>query len=276
MRLDGRIVSKEIETRISYKVNELKTALRRLPKLFLCYVGKDDASKAYSNSILRTAKRLEIDFEYLHLEDIEEIDLLNTIAKKNQDNSIDGIMIQMPLPKNIDKGKVIALINPSKDIDGVTNHSSAKIYLGEDTFEPCTAKGILVLLEKYQVPIEGSNVVIVGRSNVVGKPLSMLLLSKNATVTIAHSKTKDLATITRKADIVVTAIGIPNYFDESYFTKDTYVIDAGTRFLDGNLVGDVNFDKVNGEVKGITPVPGGVGSITTMMLFENLLKAYGH
>lgn len=272
--INGREVSKSIKESIkSFVENRIKEN-KKVPKMASILVGNDDGSKYYLNSQEKIATSLGVLFDKIILdENIKEEDLLSEIHRLNNDESIHGIMIQLPMPKHIDEKKVINLISPKKDIDCLTYENVGKLYLGEDTFLPCTPNSIITLLKKYNVDIEGKEVVILGRSNIVGKPAFEMFLNENATVTICHSRTKNLKEICKRADILVVAIGSPKFITSEYVKNGAIIIDVGTSSFEGKITGDVDFDSVLDKSSLITPVPGGVGALTTTLLINNVCEA---
>ncbi len=272
--INGREVSKSIKESIkSFVENRIKEN-KKVPKMASILVGNDDGSKYYLNSQEKIATSLGVLFDKIILdENIKEEDLLSEIHRLNNDESIHGIMIQLPMPKHIDEKKVINLISPKKDIDCLTYENVGKLYLGEDTFLPCTPNSIITLLKKYNVDIEGKEVVILGRSNIVGKPAFEMFLNENATVTICHSRTKNLKEICKRADILVVAIGSPKFITSEYVKNGAIIIDVGTSSFEGKITGDVDFDSVLDKASLITPVPGGVGALTTTLLINNVCEA---
>ena len=207
-------------------------------------------------------------------EKTKEEDLIKLINKLNSDNEITGIILQSPVPSQIDFNKCSGLIDAKKDVDGFTKENIYNLYLGVDTILPCTVKGIIRLLEEYKIKISGENVVIVGRGNIVGHPLGLAMLNKDATVTIAHSKTNNLKDITKKADILISATGIPHLIKEDMVKENATIIDVGVAKIDGKIVGDVDFINVSKKAKYITPNPGGVGPMTVAMIIDNLIFMY--
>ncbi|MGL4874790.1 MAG: bifunctional 5,10-methylenetetrahydrofolate dehydrogenase/5,10-methenyltetrahydrofolate cyclohydrolase, partial [Clostridium sp.] len=206
-------------------------------------------------------------------ENVEESTIIEKIKNLNKDESVSGIMVLLPLPRDLNEEKIVNTISSEKDIDCLTRKSVGKLYLGEKTLNPCTPLSIMTLLESYKVNLEGKEVVVLGRSNIVGKPVAQLLLNKNATVTICHSKTRNLKEICKRADILIVAIGKPKFITNEYVKKDAIVIDVGTSSLNGKITGDVDFENVLEKVQLITPVPGGVGSLTTTLLVKNSCEA---
>ncbi|MDY6011800.1 bifunctional 5,10-methylenetetrahydrofolate dehydrogenase/5,10-methenyltetrahydrofolate cyclohydrolase [Clostridium sp.] len=272
--INGREVSKSIKESIkSFVENRIKEN-KKVPKMASILVGNDDGSKYYLNSQEKIATSLGVLFDKIILdENIKEEDLLSEIHRLNNDESIHGIMIQLPMPKHIDEKKVINLISPKKDIDCLTYENVGKLYLGEDTFLPCTPNSIITLLKEHNVDIEGKEVVILGRSNIVGKPAFEMFLNENATVTICHSRTKNLKEICKRADILVVAIGSPKFITSEYVKNGAIIIDVGTSSFEGKITGDVDFDSVLDKASLITPVPGGVGALTTTLLINNVCEA---
>lgn len=272
--IDGRKVSLEIKEEIRSFVNNRKEKGLKVPKVVSILVGNDGGSVFYINNQEKVATSLGVDFKKLLLDEtISENHLIAEIEKLNNDNNVHGIILQLPLPKGINEKKVINAISADKDIDCLTYENQGKLYCGEKVFLPCTPNSVITLLKKYEIELEGKNVVVIGRSNIVGKPVAQLLLNKNATVTICHSRTKNLQDICRNADIIVVAIGRPKYLNEDFVNENSIVIDVGTSSLDGKITGDVDFERVSDKVNMITPVPGGVGALTTTLLIKNACEA---
>lgn len=272
--IDGKKISLEIKEEIKVFVNERKKRGLRVPKIVSILVGNDGGSIYYINNQEKVATSLGLNFDKLILdEDIKEDKLINIIRKLNEDSNVDGIILQLPLPKNLNEKKIINSILPDKDIDCLTYINQGKLYCGEEVFLPCTPNSVVTLLERYNIELQGKNVVIIGRSNIVGKPVAQLLLNKNATVTICHSKTKNLKDICKKADILIVAIGRAKYLNKDYVNKNSIIIDVGTSSFNGKITGDVDFNDVINEVEMITPVPGGVGALTTTLLIKNSCEA---
>ncbi|MCF0148472.1 MAG: bifunctional methylenetetrahydrofolate dehydrogenase/methenyltetrahydrofolate cyclohydrolase [Clostridium sp.] len=272
--IDGKKISLKIKEEIKAFVKGRLEKGLRAPKIASILVGNDGGSIYYINSQEKVANSLGIEFDKIILEeDIEEDNLLKIISKLNEDTGVDGIILQLPLPKNLNEKKIINAISPEKDIDCLTYINQGKLYCGENVFLPCTPNSVITLLEKYNIELEGKNVVVIGRSNIVGKPVAQLLLNKNATITICHSKTKNLKDLCKKADILIVAIGRAKYINKDYINKKSIVIDVGTTSLNGKITGDVDFDDVINEVEMITPVPGGVGALTTTLLIKNSCEA---
>lgn len=272
------INGKEIATNIRAEIKEY--ILKRLelglktPKIVSILVGNDDGSIYYINNQEKIATSVGCNFEKMLLnENISEIELIEKIKTLNLDKEVDGIILQLPLPMGLNETKIINSICPEKDIDCLTYINQGKLYSNGRTYLPCTPNSIVTLLEKSNVNLEGKNVVVIGRSNIVGKPVAQLLLNKNATVTICHSKTRNLKKISKEADIIIVAIGKPKFLNEEYVSDKSIVIDVGTSSLQGKITGDVNFDNVFDKVEMITPVPGGVGALTTTLLIKNACEA---
>ncbi|WGH76668.1 bifunctional methylenetetrahydrofolate dehydrogenase/methenyltetrahydrofolate cyclohydrolase FolD [Tenacibaculum tangerinum] len=283
--LDGKKTSADIKEEIALEVAALKANDKKVPHLAAVIVGSDGASLTYVNAKVKACERVGFESTLIRLpEDTTEEELLNEIAILNVDNDIDGFIVQLPLPDHIDEQKVLMAVDPDKDVDGFHPMNVGKMTLNLPTFISATPFGILELLERYKVETSGKNVVIIGRSHIVGSPMSILLSQKrkvgNATVTLTHSRTKNLQEVTKKADIIVAAIGIPEFLKADMVKDDVVVIDVGiTRVADASrkngfrLVGDVAFNEVAAKASHITPVPGGVGPMTIAMLLKNTLLA---
>jgi methylenetetrahydrofolate dehydrogenase (NADP+)/methenyltetrahydrofolate cyclohydrolase len=268
--IDGKIVSKLVKDNIKSIIESKKIS----PSLAVILVGNDPASLTYVRNKTKECLEVGISPKDYHLpEDTSEEKLLELIGNLNKDDDIDGILVQLPLPKHINTNKILNAISPYKDVDGFHPENVGKLMIGTPFVEPCTPKGVIRLLEHYGISVEGKRAVVLGRSNIVGKPMAIMLLHRNATVTICHSKTKDLSEITKQADILVSAIGIPNFVKADMIKKDAVVIDVGINKVEENgkskLVGDVDFENVKEVASYITPVPGGVGPMTRAMLLEN-------
>ena len=273
--IDGKKVSSHIKDNIAAEVKILKNKTGKTPGLAVVLVGDDPASAVYVKNKNKTCKNIGFQsFEHILPENTSEDKLLNLINELNNDDQVNGILVQLPLPSHISSSKILVSINPQKDVDGFHLENVGRLVTGNALFKPCTPAGIIKLLDEYKIEIEGKNAVIIGRSNIVGKPVSFLLLERNATVTICHSRTKDLPSITRSADILIAAIGKPNFVSLDMVKNNAVVIDVGINRLDGKLVGDVDFTSVSKQASLITPVPGGVGPMTIAMLMENTLQAF--
>lgn len=272
--IDGKLVSSKIKENIKSKVIEFKEKTNFSPHLAVIVVGNDPASAVYVKNKIESAEEVGIYSRVLQYpEDVSEQEILHKIYELNNSFSFDGILVQLPLPKHISEKKITSAISPLKDVDAFHPENVGKIFLGNYDLLPCTPAGIIKLLEYYNVKISGSNCVVIGRSNIVGKPMAHLLLERNGTVTVCHSKTKNLAEITKQADILIVAIGKPQFVTADMVKQGAVVIDVGINRVDGKLVGDVDFDSVSEVASYITPVPGGVGVMTVAMLLENTLKA---
>ena len=273
--IDGKKVSSHIKDNIAAEVKMLKNKTGKTPGLAVVLVGDDPASAVYVKNKNKTCKNIGFQsFEHILSENTSEDKLLNLINELNNDDQVNGILVQLPLPSHISSKTILVSINPQKDVDGFHLENVGRLVTGNALFKPCTPAGIIKLLDEYKIEIEGKNAVIIGRSNIVGKPVSFLLLERNATVTICHSRTKDLPSITRSADILIAAIGKPNFVSLDMVKNNAVVIDVGINRLDGKLVGDVDFASVSKQASLITPVPGGVGPMTIAMLMENTLQAF--
>lgn len=272
--IEGKKIAEEVRLSWKVQVDDLKLN-GIIPGLAVIIVGEDPASQVYVRNKIRACDQVGIYSKSHRLDaNISEDELLEQIEQLNQDDDIHGILVQLPLPKHINEQKVLETISVEKDVDGFHLYNVGALVTGNTIFAPCTPYGVKVLLENMDVPVEGKHAVVVGRSNIVGKPMAMLLLQMNATVTICTSKTQDLAQITRQADILVVATGRPQMITGEMVKKDAVVIDVGiNRLDDGRLVGDVDYDSVLEKAGYITPVPGGVGPMTITMLVVNTVNA---
>lgn len=260
---------------IREKVNKYKEEGKRIPKLGVILVGDNPASVSYVKGKRKACEDTGMAFELKELKDtVSQAELIAEIEKWNDDETIDGILVQLPLPEGIDENAVIEHIDHKKDVDGLTSYNAGKLFLGEDGFVPCTPLGVMAILKEMNVDLEGKNAVVIGRSSLVGLPVSKLLLNKHATVTVCHSRTKNLKEIASRADVLVVAIGKARFINHEYVKEGAFVIDVGVNRVDGKLCGDVDFDDVIDKVSMITPVPKGVGPMTIAMLMNNVLKAY--
>ncbi len=272
--IDGKALAKKIRMELKEEVEKLKKK-NIFTKLAVIMVGEDKASKVYVRNKSKACEEIGVEYEeFLLNDDTKMEDLLNLIEELNNRPDINGILLQSPIPKHLDINKAFNKIDYRKDVDGFNPVNVGKLVIGEDCFISCTPFGVMKMLEEYGIEIEGKNAVVVGRSNIVGKPLAQCLLKKNATVTICHSRTKNIHEITNNADILVAALGKPKYIKENMVKEDAVVIDIGiNRGDDGKLVGDVDFENVSKKASYITPVPGGVGPMTIAMLMNNVVKA---
>ena len=283
--LDGKKTSNEIKEEIKITVNSMKASGERPPHLAAVLVGNDGASLTYVGSKVRSCEYVGFDSTLIRLEsNISEEELLRHISELNQDDNLDGYIVQLPLPNHINEEKILLAIDPRKDVDGFHPTNFGRMALELNAFIPATPFGILQLLERYKVPTSGKHCVVVGRSHIVGRPISILMSQKgpagNATVTVAHSRTENLDMLTRSADIVIMALGIPEYLTADMVKEDVVIIDVGiTRVPDKKhpkgyvIKGDVAYEEVSKKAKFITPVPGGVGPMTIAMLLQNTLLA---
>lgn len=269
--IDGKKIAESIRKEIRKKISKLS----HKPGLAVVQVGDNAISTVYVNLKQKAAQEVGMHFEKITLdEDVQMHELLNTIDGLNERTDINGFLVQLPLPEHLNEDTVIDSIRAEKDVDGFHPMNMGDLLIGKPRLVPATPLGVIKLIESTGVSIEGKNAVVIGRSNIVGKPVAMLLLQKNATVTICHSRTKDLAAVCKTADILVVAIGRPKMVNSDFVKEGAVVIDVGTSKVDGKIVGDVDFDSVK-EVAGyLTPVPGGVGPMTIAMLLGNTLRAY--
>ncbi|MCC8377087.1 MAG: bifunctional methylenetetrahydrofolate dehydrogenase/methenyltetrahydrofolate cyclohydrolase FolD [Rickettsia endosymbiont of Graphium doson] len=275
--IDGKALANEILSELKHEVQRFKDKAGELPKLAIVLVGDNPESIIYVKNKIKHANKIGIDTLLLNLPiTIKTEDLIAKISELNLDKNISGIIVQLPLPDSIDKNKILSAISPSKDVDGFHPLNVGYLHSGIDSgFVPCTALGCLEVIKKHEPNLSGKNAVIVGRSNIVGKPLSALLLKEDCSVTICHSKSQNLSSITSKADIVVAAIGSPLELTSEYFKPDAIVIDVGINRIGGNkIIGDVDFENVKSKVKYITPVPGGIGPMTIAFLLKNTVQAF--
>ena len=272
--IDGKKISKEIKDELKAKVEQYKKEGKEC-SLAVIQVGNDPASSVYVGNKKKACEYIGIgSVSYELPEETTEQELLDLIAKLNNDRKINGILCQLPLPKHIDEDKIINAISPEKDVDGFHPQSVGSLVIGQPGFVSCTPAGIIELLKRSGTEISGKNCVVIGRSNIVGKPMSLLMLRENATVTICHSKTKDLQAVCKQADILIVAIGKPQYIGAEYVKDGAVVIDVGIHRDENNkLCGDVKFDEVEPVASYITPVPGGVGPMTIAMLMNNCVSA---
>ena len=267
--INGREVAKNWKDKIAKQVSELTVQ----PHLAVVLVGDNPASQVYVRNKEKACAQTGIRSTVIRLkEDCTQVELENVVRSLNTDGSVHGILVQLPLPTHINEADILALINPQKDVDGFHAMNSGRLMNGQKGFIPCTPLGIMKLLEAYEIPLEGKHAVIVGRSNIVGKPMAMLLLAQNATVTICHSKTKNLIEFTRQADILIAAVGKANFITPDMVKAGAVVIDVGINRVNGQIVGDVD-TRVNEIASYITPVPGGVGQMTIAMLLSNTVDA---
>lgn len=272
--LDGKELARKIRANLKEEIKELKKN-GILPKLAVIMVGEDSASKIYVKNKSKACEEIGVDFEeYILKSDITMDELKNLINSLNEKKDIHGILLQSPIPQHLDINEAFKSIKPEKDVDGFHPINVGKLSLGQDTFVSCTPFGIVKILEEYNIPIQGKHVVILGRSNIVGKPLIQCMLQKNATVTVCHSKTEHIEEYTKQADILIVAIGKAKFVKSNMVKEGTTIIDVGiNRNEDGKICGDVDFENVKEIASYITPVPGGVGPMTIAMLMHNVVKA---
>lgn len=276
MILDGKQLSQELKDEMRQEVDALAKEYGRRPCLMVVIVGNNPASQSYVRGKIKATEYVGFDGSLVSLpEDVTEDALIAEIERLNQNELVDGILVQLPLPKHISEDRVIASISPEKDVDGFHATNVARLWLNQPCIVPCTPKGVIVMLDRAGIEITGKNAVVVGRSNIVGKPVAKLLLDRNATVTIAHSRTKNLKEVCRQADILVAAVGRPQMLTADYIKPGAAVIDVGiNRLEDGRLVGDVDFEGAKAIAGAITPVPGGVGPMTITMLMRNTIECF--
>ena len=272
--IDGKELAKNIRGNLKIECEHLK-AKGIIPKFAVILVGDDPASKVYVKTKSKACNEIGVEYEeHILNSNITQKELIDLIHTLNQDTSVNGILLQSPIPKHLNIDEAFREISPEKDVDGFNPTNVGKLLLNQDTFVSCTPYGIMKMFEAYDIDLEGKNVVIIGRSNIVGKPLMACCLNKHATVTICHSRTKDLKEKTRNADILVAAIGKPNFVTEEMVKEGAVVIDVGiNRGEDKKITGDVDFETVKEKTSYITPVPGGVGPMTVAMLMNNVIKA---
>jgi len=275
--LDGKKLSEKIKTELKKEINEIVQEGLRPPALAVVMVGNDPASEIYVRNKIKSCQQVGIRSVNVNLpENATQEELEGVVKELNEDDGIDGIIVQLPLPKHLSCRKVIDLISPLKDVDGFHPENAGKCLIGlyERGLMPCTPAGVMRILKEYEIELQGKNAVMVGHSNIVGKPLAAMLINANATVSVCHIYTKDLASYTRQADILCVATGVPHLIKEDMVKEGAVVIDIGISRVNGKIVGDVDFENVQKKAYAITPVPGGVGPMTIAMLLYNTLKAY--
>lgn len=271
MNLTGKEIKEKILSEIHNEIIKIPTKL----KLAVIQIGNNQDCNIYINQKKKMCNYIGCEFKHIYLEDnIHTEEIIKIIKELNNDISITGIMVQLPLPKHIEQDKVINAINPKKDVDGLTITNCGKLFVQKDGLFPCTASGVMELLNRYNISVKGKNIVIIGRSNLVSKPLSMMLLKEDATITICHSKTDNLFEHTKNADILIVAIGKPKFIKSNMIKDESIIIDIGINVENNIICGDVDYNDVINKVKHITPVPGGIGQLTIAMLAKNILKAY--
>jgi methylenetetrahydrofolate dehydrogenase (NADP+)/methenyltetrahydrofolate cyclohydrolase len=270
--MDGKMISKKVREEIAQKISQNKT---RPPTLATIMVGEDPDSLVYFKSQQKACTQVGILPKPVQLSETStQKEVIHMVHMLNHDPEVDGIIMQMPLPKHLQKDEIIQEISWKKDVDCMTSINMGFLFMGNPYMVPNTPLSVMTMLAEYNIDLTGKEVVVIGRSNVVGKPLSMLLLGENATVTICHSKTKNLPSVSKKADIVVAAIGRAEMIDETFIKEGAIVIDVGINYENGKIKGDVNQEKVMNIASYLTPVPGGIGSLTTTLLLQNTIKAF--
>lgn len=268
--INGKEIREALKQELQDKINKISESL----KLVVIQVGDDPASNIYIKNKKKLCEELGILCEHKKFLEITEQDLIQEIDNLNNDKTVTGILVQLPLPPEIDETKIIEKISPLKDVDGLTSQNMGKLFTGNKALVPCTALGIIKMLEYLNIDLQGLNVTVVGRSKLVGLPLIALLLNKNCTVTVCHSKTKNLPEKTKNADVLIVAIGQKELITKDYVKDDAIVIDVGINRYQNKLYGDCNFNELLPKCKYITPVPGGVGPLTVIMLINNIIEAY--
>lgn len=273
--IDGKKVSQTVREEIKKEISEISEQGKHVG-LAVIIIGDDPASQVYVRNKINACNETGIlSRRYAFPANVSETEIIELIETLNNDNDINGILVQLPLPKHLNKERILSAIDPKKDVDGFSAEQSGKTFLGEEALSGCTPEGIITLLKAYNIKIEGLNAVVIGRSNIVGKPAAILLLKENATVTVCHTRTKDIKLYTKNADLIIVAVGKPKFLTEDMVKDGVIVIDAGiNRTEEGKLCGDVDFENVSKKCSYITPVPGGVGPMTVTMLMYNTLKAF--
>lgn len=273
--VDGKLVAANLRKGFTKKVAEYKEKMGKIPGLAVIIVGNNPASEIYVRNKINGCAEVGVkSFSYALPEDTDEATLLNLVNELNENPEVNGILVQLPLPKGLNEQKILAAIAPEKDVDGFSSYQMGRLALGLPALTACTPSGVIEMLKFYNIGIAGKRAVVVGRSNIVGKPMALLLLQENATVTVCHSRTANLPAVTREADIIVVAIGRPEFLTADMVKEGAVVIDVGTTRTANGLKGDVKFDEVSKKASYISPVPGGVGPMTITMLLGNTLKAF--
>ena len=275
MIIDGKKEAENLRFEIKKEIKMLKEKTNRAPGLSVILIGNYTPSEIYVKNKVKKSEEVGIKSDIIRYpEDVSEKEILGKIKKLNEDNSVSGILVQLPLPKQISKEKIINLIDPTKDVDGFHPINVGKLASGNDSIIPCTPLGCSLLIKKIEKNLSGKHAVIIGRSNLNGKPMAQLLLKENCTVTVVHSKTKNIKNRCAEADILVSAVGIPQFVKKDWVKNDSIIIDVGISKLNNKIVGDVDFNDVKDKVKAITPVPGGVGPMTIACLLKNTLECF--
>ncbi len=273
--LEGKPVAEKVMEGLRTSIDDLLPRMGRPPGLGVVLVGEDPASQVYVRIKGRSAKKLGIEtFDHRLAEDASQEEVVSLLESLNDDERVDGILVQLPLPGHLSEEVVLRAVSPAKDADVFHPENFGKLALKQGALKPCTPAGVLEILKFYDVGLEGKRVVIIGRSKIVGLPLSLLMLHENATVTVCHSRTRDLPAVTREADVVVAALGRPRFLTEDMVRPGAVVVDVGINRVEGELVGDCDFAPLREKVAAITPVPGGVGPMTVAMLMANTVRAY--
>jgi len=275
MIIDGKKIAETLRQKLKKEIIEIKSSFKSVPGLTVILIGEDPASKIYVRNKEKFSKEIGINSEVIkYPENIEEKEVLNKIIELNKNKKVSGILVQLPLPKHINKQKVIETILPEKDVDGFHPINVGNLSSGYDSKIPCTPLGCLILLKEVEKNLSGKHAVVIGRSNLNGKPMAQLLLKENCTVTITHSKTKDLKSQCNKADIIIAAVGKPKFVKGDWVKKNAIVIDVGINKTSDGIVGDVDFNEVSKVARAITPVPGGVGPMTIACLLRNTVECF--
>jgi methylenetetrahydrofolate dehydrogenase (NADP+)/methenyltetrahydrofolate cyclohydrolase len=275
MIIDGKKEAEILRDEIKREISQIKEKINKVPSLHVILIGNFAPSEIYVKNKIKKSEEVGIKSEVIRYpKDIKEEEVLNKIDELNKDNEVSGILVQLPLPKQISKEKIVKLINPLKDVDGFHPSNVGNLASGYNSMIPCTPFGCLLLIKKVEKNLSGKHAVIIGRSNLNGKPMAQLLLKENCTVTIVHSKTKNIKDECLKADILVVAAGKPNLVKKDWVKINSIVIDVGINKLENKIVGDVEFENIKGKVKAITPVPGGVGPMTIACLLKNTLNCF--
>lgn len=271
MIIDGKAIASSIKEEVKITCKEWA----RTPNVVAIILGEDPSAESYLKMLEKTCSSVDFGYELKRFDTaLTEVELLEVIEHCNNDSNVDGILVQMPLPEHISPERVLMAINPDKDLDGFHPMNAGRLFKGEKAMRPCTPLAVVTMLKALHVPLEGKDVVIIGRSNIVGKPLAMLLTDENATVTICHSRTNELKKHTLSADIVIVAVGIANFLKKDMVSEHAIIIDVGMNEVDGKLFGDADFEALKDHVKMITPVPGGVGPVTNAVLLLNLIENF--
>ncbi|MDI6916721.1 MAG: bifunctional 5,10-methylenetetrahydrofolate dehydrogenase/5,10-methenyltetrahydrofolate cyclohydrolase [Thermoplasmatales archaeon] len=273
--IDGKKIASGIQEDTKKEIEELKAKYHQSPCLATVVTGADDPTKVYVKKRGKMCEEIGIISKMHSLpEDTKEKDVLELIGKLNNDEKIHGIIVQLPLPKHIDKRKISEAVSPEKDVDCLNPLNIGRLASGDETFAPCTPKAVITILGKSGIEIRGKEVVIVGRSRIVGRPLALMLINRDATVTVCHTKTKNLEGHTKNADILIAAAGSPNLIKENMVKENAVVVDVGINVVNNKIVGDVDFENVKNKASFITPVPGGVGPVTVAMLMKSTVEAF--